>query len=550
MQEGHPIAYASRALTDTECRYAQIEKEMLAIVWSVEKFNQYTYGRHTEILSDHKPLESIMKKELAKAPRRLQAMIMRLQKCQVHVTYMPGKKMYIADTLSRAFLPGTGDQKEFEHVHAAQYVPMTKSRLETLREATDEDDTLTKVKQVILEGWPIESTYLTPDVRCYYPFRDEMAVHDGIVYRGERVVIPVGQRKTLKERVHSSHLGIDGCLRRAREAMFWPGMVQEIRDYISACQVCRKYEAVNPKEPLMSHEVSDRPWTRIGTHLFSHKGTNYLITVDYYSNFWEIDKLTSTESMEVIGKLKLHFSRYGIPDCIVSDNGPQYTSQEFARMCKALDITHVTSSPGNSKANGKAESAVKTAKRILTKCQETGSDVYLAILDLRNTPTQGILSSPVQRMMSRKTKTLLPTTSESLKPAVVDPQHTRRDMKLNQKKQAEYYNKHSRSLPALDEEDKVRLKPFQLSDRTWRKGTIVRRLDQRSYEIETDKGTTVRRCREHVRKIPHNTEAEKEPDKEQPAVKESVKEQGVPIPEHFITTRSGRTSNKPTRFQE
>ena len=73
------MAYASRALTDTETRYAQIEKEMLAIVYALEKFNQFTFGRHVTVYSDHKPLEAILKKPLARAPRRLQGMIMRLQ---------------------------------------------------------------------------------------------------------------------------------------------------------------------------------------------------------------------------------------------------------------------------------------------------------------------------------------------------------------------------------------------------------------------------------------------------------------------------------------
>ena len=133
----------------------------------------------------------------------------------------------------------------------------------------------------------------------------------------------------------------------------------------------------------------------------------------------------------VINKLKNHFARYGIPDTIVSDDGPQYVSHEFAKFCKAWDIIHVTSSPYNSKANGTAESAVKTCKQIMRKWKDACSDPYLAIVDHRNTPSQGFLSNPAQRLMSRRTKTLLPTASALLRPEVGDARHTERDMKLD-----------------------------------------------------------------------------------------------------------------------
>ena len=442
LQDGQPLAFVSRALTDTETRYAQLEKEMLAVVWSIEKFDQYTYGRRVNMISDHKPLESIMKKALANAPKRLQGMMMRLQKYDINLIYVPGKHLLLADTLSRAYRPTTdGRHDDFEHVHALQYMAMTDSRLEAIRVATEADEVMTALKQIILKGWPDERIHAPPLVQIYFAFRDELAIHDGIVFRGERVVVPASQRSVLKEKIHSSHLGIDGCLRRAKECLFWPNMTSEIREYISTCSICRTYETANQRETLMSHDIPDRPWAKVGTDLFAKDGRDYLITVDYYSNFWEVDLLPSTESTMVINKLKNHFARYGIPDTIVSDGGPQYVSHEFAKFCKSWDIIHVTSSPYNSKANGKTESAVKTCKQIMRKSKDACSDPYLAILDHRNTPSQGFLSSPAQRLMSRRTKTLLPTASALLRPEVVDARHTERDMKRSQTQQATYYNK-------------------------------------------------------------------------------------------------------------
>ena len=119
LQQGKPVAYASRALTDTEQRYAQIEKEMLAIVFSLEKFHQYTYGRRTEIHTDHKPLEAIVKKTLAKAPKRLQGMLLRAQKYDIDVVYLKGKHMYIADMLSRSYM--STEKKPSNRIRACQH---------------------------------------------------------------------------------------------------------------------------------------------------------------------------------------------------------------------------------------------------------------------------------------------------------------------------------------------------------------------------------------------------------------------------------------------
>ena len=156
LQQGKPVVYISRALTETEQRYAQIEKEMLAIVYSLEKLNQYVFGRHVKIQSDHKPLEAILRKPLASAPRRLQGMMMSLQKYDFEVRYQQGTRMHIADTLSRAFLPTTDHPSgaEFENVNMAKFLPISREKLKDIQKGTDEDESLQMLKQKIIQGWP------------------------------------------------------------------------------------------------------------------------------------------------------------------------------------------------------------------------------------------------------------------------------------------------------------------------------------------------------------------------------------------------------------
>ena len=240
----------------------------------------------------------------------------------------------------------------------------------------------------------------------YYSVRDKLSVQDGLIFRSDRVVIPKTLRGEMKLKIHSSHMGAESCFRRARECMFWQGMTAEVKEMIAACETCRKYEKSQPNQPLMPLEIPSRPWERIGVNLFTFDNKDFLITVDYFSNYWEIDKLSNTLASMVILKLKSHFARYGCPDQVISDNGPQFDWQEFQKFAETWDFEHTPSSPGDSKANGKAESAVKTAKSLLRKALDSGKDPYMAILDYRNTPTQGMDSSPVQRLMNRHTNTL------------------------------------------------------------------------------------------------------------------------------------------------
>ena len=135
--------YASRTLSETETRYAQIEKEMLAIIYAVEKFNDYTFGRKVTVYSDHTPLESILKKPLHRAPKRLQGMMIRLQKYDIVVKYEIGSNMFLADTLSRASIPG--DEKsgpEFETINMMKYLPISDERLKEIQRETKNDESL------------------------------------------------------------------------------------------------------------------------------------------------------------------------------------------------------------------------------------------------------------------------------------------------------------------------------------------------------------------------------------------------------------------------
>ena len=164
-------------------------------------------------------------------------------------------------------------------------------------------------------------------------------------------------------------------------------MTAYIAAYVSQCKVCQALGAQQQKETLTPHQIPSRPWSKIGLDIFTLSDQHYLIKVDYYSNFWETDRLDSMDSATVITKLESHYARYGIPSTVASDNGPQFASDKFIDFAKTYQFDHINSSPGYLQSNRKAESAVKTAKHIIGKAKNTGSDPWFSLLDHRNTPT-------------------------------------------------------------------------------------------------------------------------------------------------------------------
>ncbi|PFX33017.1 Uncharacterized protein K02A2.6 [Stylophora pistillata] len=449
MQEGQPVTYASRSLTKAEQNYSKIEKELLTQVFGMEHNHQYVYGRKVTLWTDHKPLEIIAKKPLAAVPKRLQRLMMRLTQYDVEIKYRRGPEMFLVDTLSRAYLPqehhpGKADQ-EVERIHST-------------------------LKATSLNGWPSQRKELLPELHEYFKVKDKLATQDYIIFKGPKCVIPKSIRPKIKEKLHRSNIGIRSCLRRAREVVYWPNTNREVTEIISKCETCNTFQSAQQKEPLICYEIPQHPWEKIGCDIFTFNNQDYLCTLDYFSDYFEIDELRKSKTgATVIGKLKKRFVTHGIPDTFHSDNGPPFSSNEFSAFAAMYEFEHFTSSPEYPQRNGKLDNAVKTAKSLIKKFAITNSDFQLVLLDWRNTPTEGMKSSPAQRMFSRRTRTLPPTSKKLLKPHLVKG-------------------------------DVVHMKP-QASDgkQRWTKAQVEQQVDVRSYAIRTEDGRLFRRNRRHLR---------------------------------------------------
>ncbi|XP_014676649.1 PREDICTED: uncharacterized protein K02A2.6-like [Priapulus caudatus] len=330
-REWRPVAYASRSLSPTEQRYAQIDKEALAIVWACEKFREYLIGIKFLVETDHKPLISLLSsKDMEQLPPRIQRFRMRLMRYSYDIVHVPGKELYTADALSRApaYPPtqsdGTLEQETDAFVRMiTESIPATDKRLENIRDHQQEDDVCREVIQYVEEGWP-DRNCLKGLAKQYWPHRMELTVVDNLLC-GTRIVIPRSLRSDILEKLHEGHQGIVKCRELAKRAVWWPGVSRDLADLVERCRECNQ-SANSRVEPLIPSAMPDRPWQKVATDLFELKKSKYLLVVDYYSRYIEVSRLESTSSRAVINHMKSIFARHGIAETVISDNGPQYAS--------------------------------------------------------------------------------------------------------------------------------------------------------------------------------------------------------------------------------
>lgn len=276
-------------------------------------------------------------------------------------------------------------------------------------------------------------------------------------------------------------------------------MQKQITEHILQCPICLTHRDSNAKEPMVTSEFPDRPYQVLSTDLFYFDDKNYLLTVDHYSRFFEIDYLPDTRAITVIRKLQTHFARYGICDILHSDNGPQFSSSEFADFVQYWNFQHKTSSPLHPQGNCLAERSVGIAKKLMKKAKDSGTNIYIALLEYRNTPLD-CGYSPAQLLHSRRTKSVLPVTNKALCPQTVNSQRVKENSKQVQTYRKQNYDKTAKHLKPIHLNDSVRVQ----MGRIWVPAKIVEKNDTRSFTVQTRDGKIYRRNRRALHKTNKN----------------------------------------------
>ena len=499
-----PVAYCSRSLTQAEKNYAQVEKELLASVWACEKFQRYLVGLPIfKILTDHKPLVPLMNdRDINQAPIRCQRLLLRLMRFNVVAEYVRGRDMVMADALSRMPLSSqisTTEKEVAAYVKAVRFrQPASDRKLEEIRRCTREDAGIQSAMNYTLLGWPRQKDDVADVAQAYHHVRAELSVANDLLLQGNRIVIPVEMRREILEKIHDGHQGVNKCRERANQSVWWPGLNDEIKSRVANCAHCATYRPTQRHEPMIPTFIPERPWQHIGVDLLTFKKQEYLVAIDYHSRYIELAHMPSTTSFAVIEKMKNMFARWGIPEEVTSDNGPQFNAEEFAKFAETFGFTHTTSSPTFPQSNGEAESGVQIAKKILRD-----PDPSVALMTYRATPVAAIGCSPAELMMGRRMRTLLPTIPRQLEPVSLDRSAIEAKDTLTKMRYADDYNRRHgvRKLPELEAGEPVRVKLD--NEKSWTKeGTIVdQHQSPRSYIVDVG-GATYRRNRKHLAKSP------------------------------------------------
>ena len=325
-----PIAFALRSLLPAERKYAQLQKEGLAIVFGVRRFHQFLWGRHFKIRSDHKPLKYLFSPIQAvptMASARIQRWALMLGAYHYTVEYQPGKELGHADMLSRLPLPEAPSDvplpvKVVQLMECLQSAPVSARQIKVW---TGRDPTLSQVRDLVLEGgW---TNVQDPSLQPYQNRKNELSVQDGCVLWGSRVVIPPPGRVRVTHALHESHPGIARMKALARRYVWWPGMDSDIEAKVKKCLQCQTNQRNPTPASIHPWEWPEHPWARLHADFAGpFMGHMFLLVVDARTKRLEVHPMKLATSQTTMEHLCLSFATHGLPETLVTDNGSVFKS--------------------------------------------------------------------------------------------------------------------------------------------------------------------------------------------------------------------------------
>ena len=349
---------------------------------------------------------------------RIQRLVVRsfpYQPFDVH--YRRGKEIPLVDALSRVCptpVEEDGIQLPIVAVNLiTSNIPVSSTEIESIHEESTKDPTLNLLRHYIHMGWPIDRRMLPHELHTFWNYREDLSMENGLITKGTRLLIPSTLRRKVLEQIHEGHLGIEKCMLKARDSVFWPGISNDIRETVEKCGICQA--SSRAAKPVGN--VSDVPphtWHTLGSDLFYWNKIDYLVIGDYFSKYLIVRRLPNSSSHAVIKELGLVFTELGRPFVLRSDNGPRYSSREFHNFLSFYQVDHITSSRHYPQSNGFAEALVGITKKLIEKSVKKGKPWNYGLLQYRTTPISSTLPSPLEMLTGRKPCSSLPQLPSSI----------------------------------------------------------------------------------------------------------------------------------------
>ena len=338
--EEKPVAFASKTLTSSDQNYAQIEKEALDLVFGVKKFHQYLYGRKFTLLTDHRPLTTILgpKKGIPPiAAARLQRWAVQLAAYSYEIEFKSTNDHCNADVLS--------------------HLPR-------------QDAIVSKVLQYTRKGWP---NTITDSLKPFSHRKNELTIEGECLLWGTRVIIPSKLRETVLKELHQGHPGVTSMKATARSHLWGPGLDKDLEKVARSCLSCQAVKQAPAAAPLHPWVWPSRPWERVHVDFAGpFLGEIFFLAIDAHSKWGEVYPMVHTSSSKTIELLRHLFASYGLPEQLVSDNGPQFTSEEFKWFMKGNGIRHIRCAPYHPASNGLAGRLVRSFKEAMKAAKHDG----------------------------------------------------------------------------------------------------------------------------------------------------------------------------------
>ena len=533
-QEGWKVVLVgSRFTHSAESRHAPIEGEALAVADTLEKARHFVLGcSDLQIAVDHKPLLKIFGDRSLEDIHntRLRNLKEKTLPYRFQMVYIPGIRNHTSDALSHH---PSGDRfpaklylQDDHHSDTSKVDPsgipkchvaslsttLTDSLLpcipitwETLQIATAADPALRLLSEVIEDGPPEARHHMPATIREYFPILDSITNVDGVLVKGERIIIPLALRQRCLDALHAAHQGATSMNARAQTSLYWPGMSKEITATRQHCATCNGNAPSQPAMPSTTPADPEDPFLHLCADYFHHGGFAYLVLVDRYSN-WPIVTRSTNGAEGLCRVLRDTFATYGIPEILTSDDGPEFASHTTRDFLSSWSVFHRTSSAYNPHANCRAETAVKTTKRLIAGNTGPGGtlsdDFHQALLQYRNGPSPGTGMSPSQCLFGRATRGILPRLPATYRPhqdwtSRLDLRE--RALSRRQATGRARWDEHTQGLSPLGCGDTVMIQDQTGHHPTkWDKsGTVVEVLQYHQYAVRTEGSgrlTTQNRC--------------------------------------------------------
>ena len=588
----------SRFLKPAETRYAPVEGEALAIAWSLEHTKYFTQGcDNLMVVTDHKPLVKLFTDRTLDqiTNSRLFSLKQRTLPWRFNVMYMPGNGNNFSDATSRnpasdddvacsEILSGIMiDEPDEECVDDVAFLPSSDSKeiravtWDIVKEETSNDGLMRDLSTLINTSFPNEKHELPRELQPYWNIRQNLYIVDGVILMkdhvviprslrngvaeamtdgsGTRILIPPNLRQEVVQTLHSAHQGVCGMNERARAGVYWPGITKDIEAVRLACSSCNRSMPSQPRTIPVEPIIPSTPFEAVASDYFKFNGYYYFIAADRLSGWFEVQQIrvgtNEAGSKGLCQALRRLMIQVGVPREISSDGGPEFIAKETEDFFRRWGIHHRLSSAYHPASNGRAELAVKTAKRLLMdNVSANGSlnndAIVRAFLTYRNTPDPGCKLSPAQILLGRQLRDTLPCINKDVmlfNNAEVHPQWREawkakeEALKVRYVKSMENLAEHARPLPPLEHGDRVIIQnqTGRFAKKWDKSGTIVEVKPNDQYTVKVDgSGRLTLRNRRFLRKyVSHQFNEGRQEFRDQPVTGPNAARESNAAPEQI-----------------